>query len=226
MSGTPFSAMKVDRQPAPLRQQVVCNIRDAITEGHFQPGARLVERELCEATGVSRTLVREALRQLETEGLVTVIPNRGPMVTTVELDEAISIYQVRSALEALACQLFASNASDETMSELLAIFSDFHKACEQDDITSASTIKNNFYRVLFEGSGNPVLQNQLSQIFARTSLFRSKTLSVPGRLQKSCEEIGLLVKALEDRDPQAAWKASQLHVASASKIMISNLSEK
>ena len=96
-----------------MRHQVAEVLRAAITTGRFAPGQRLVEKDLCELTGVSRASVREALRQLESEGLIQTLPNRGPLVSRLSTQDAASIYQVRGALEALAAQLFANHATDQ-----------------------------------------------------------------------------------------------------------------
>ena len=101
------SDFKVRRVAAVLRHSVTESIRNAILAGRFKPGDRMPERELCEMTGVSRTLVREALRQLETERLIKVIPHRGPVVATITPEQANDIYRVREELEGLASQLFA-----------------------------------------------------------------------------------------------------------------------
>ncbi len=91
-----------------LRRSVTESIRNAIAAGVFKAGARLPERDLCEMTGVSRTLVREALRQLESEGLIEVLAHRGPIVARVTPEQAEGVYQVRIELEGLASQLFAA----------------------------------------------------------------------------------------------------------------------
>src|SRR5690606_17804859 len=109
---------RVEKVAAPLRQSVTESIRYAIALGHFAAGERLTERELCEMTGVSRTLVREALRQLESEGLIEVVPNRGPSVARLSAEQAEGVYQVRAELEGLACQLFAERADNDQRAAL------------------------------------------------------------------------------------------------------------
>ena len=98
-------SLRVERAPAPIRSRVLDNLRQAILERELVPGQRLIERELVELTGVSRTSIREALRELAAEGLVTTIPNKGTVVAEVTAEEARQLYQVRSALEALAGRL-------------------------------------------------------------------------------------------------------------------------
>src|SRR5690242_9047243 len=99
-------SLRVERAPAPIRSRVLDNLRQAILDRQLAPGQRLIERELVEATGASRTCSREALRELAAEGLVTTIPNKGTIVAQVTIEEARQLYQVRSALEALAGRLF------------------------------------------------------------------------------------------------------------------------
>src|SRR5215212_7088024 len=113
-------SLRVETLAAPVRQKVVEVLRGAITAGRFAPGERLTERALCELTGVSRVSVREALRQLESEGLIEIQPNRGPMVSRLSRRDAESLYQMRGALEALAARLFAEAASDQQIGELAA----------------------------------------------------------------------------------------------------------
>ncbi len=212
-------SLRVVQRPAPLRQKVVDVLRGAIVEGRYRPGDRLVERDLCEATGVSRTLVREALRQLEAESLVTVIPNKGPVVSTIAPPEAREIYQVRAVLEALACKLAARNGSAERKRQLQEQFRLFAAACMADDAAEAVRAKASCYAVLFDCSGNEVLKSQLELVFARTSLLRARTLAMPGRLHNSRKEIGEIVKAIEEGDGERAWEASIRHVEAAAAVL-------
>src|SRR5580658_6629334 len=101
--------LQIVRKSATLRLLVEDKLRSAIASGRFKPGQRLIERELCELTGVGRTSIREALRQLEAEGLVTVASHRGPSVTKITADEAKHLYAVRALLEGYAGRQFALN---------------------------------------------------------------------------------------------------------------------
>src|SRR5688572_15421042 len=118
MGDETLSALRVQKLSAPLRQRVESVLRDAIVSGALAPGQRLTERELTEMTGVSRTLVREALRQLEAERLITVVPNKGPIVRELTTREAKEIYAIRAVLEGLAAREFAAGADDAAMQRL------------------------------------------------------------------------------------------------------------
>ena len=105
-------SLGVQRVAAPLREQVLDLLRQAIVEHRLKPGQRLIERELVEQIGVSRTTIREVLRQLAAEGLVATIPQRGAVVAIPTAEEAAELYEVRAALESLAARRFVEHASD------------------------------------------------------------------------------------------------------------------
>src|SRR5919197_531536 len=148
---------RVVRIAAPLRHSVVESIRNAIAAGRFKAGERLPERELCEMIGVSRTLVREALRQLESEGLIKVIAHRGPIVARVTPEQAEGVYQVRRELEGLASQLFAERASAAQRKALIEAFKQLRSAFQSDDTVVRLEAKNRLYECLVEGSGHEAL---------------------------------------------------------------------
>ncbi|MDO9023664.1 GntR family transcriptional regulator [Zwartia sp.] len=214
---------KVPRAAAVLRHSVTESIRNAILLGHFQPGERLPERELCEMTGVSRTLVREALRQLESERLICVIPHRGPIVETVSVEQADGIYRVREELEGLASQLFAERASDEQLKALQAAYDNIKNSMSVKDPLVQLSAKNDFYSCLLAGAGNEALLNTLKLLNSQVMLLRSVSMQVPGRSVQSLEELGVLMNALIARDGKAARKAGSRHVrhaaAAALKLM-------
>ena len=214
---------RVVRSAAPLRHSVTENIRNAIAVGHFQPGERLPERELCEMIGVSRTLVREALRQLESEGLIHIIPHRGPVVATLSAAQAKGIYAVRTELEGLASELFAKRASDAQLSALKKAFDELKIALTKSDPIDRLKAKNYFYDCLVEGSGNEALGDTLRMLNSRVTLLRATSLKAAGRTKKSIEELERLMKALSSRDALAARKAAAIHVKNAAAAALAQL---
>jgi len=211
---------RVIRVAAPLRQSVVESIRNAIATGRFAAGERLTERDLCEMIGVSRTLVREALRQLESEGLIDVLPHRGPVVARVTVEQAKQIYQVRRELEGLASELFAVNASADDRKALRKAFLQLKSAINSPEPGVRLAAKNEFYACLLRGSGNEALRQVLGLLNSRVTLLRATSLSVKGRSQASIAELTALVKALMARDGPAARQAAALHVANAADAAI------
>jgi DNA-binding GntR family transcriptional regulator len=217
------TTMRVVRVAAPLRQQVLEKIRNAIAVGQLAPGNRLVERELCEITGVSRTLIRESLRQLESEGLVEVIPNKGPIVATISARQAREVFQLRAELEGLASQLFAELASDTQMKALQDTFAQLREAYASGNSVTMLAAKTRFYDCLVAGSGNETLGNVLRQLHARAMVLRATSLSQPGRTAESEREIAEIMKAIRKRDGAAARQASVAHITKAAQAALNVL---
>jgi GntR family transcriptional regulator, trigonelline degradation regulator len=217
------SALRVERTPAPVRAQLLDNLRQAIIERQLAPGQRLIERELVELTGVSRTSVREALRELAAEGLVTAIPNRGTVVASVTPEEARQLYQVRSALEALAGRLFVKHASQAQRAALVKALHRIEKLAAKDAPMLAA--KNSFYDVLFEGGGNEALRAVVAGLHARVSVLRSLSLAVPGRPAESIAELQAIVDAVLADDAEGAARACSRHVEEAGRVGVQALIE-
>jgi DNA-binding GntR family transcriptional regulator len=214
---------RVSPVAAPVRSQVVQMLRTAITSGQFAPGQRLVETDLCDRMGVSRPSLREALRQLESEGLVVTVPNRGPTVSLLSEQDVASIYEVRGALEALAAQLFAATASEEQVEELSESVDQLEGAYKSEDLERIVVAKQRFYDVLLVGSGNSILPTMLRTMNARITQLRRVSLSSPQRGAVSLREIRAVLRAIKRRDPDGAFKASLHHVREASKVALRSL---
>lgn len=213
----------IERTPAPVRAQVLENLRQAIVERQLEPGHRLIERELVELTGVSRTSIREALRELAAEGLVTTVPNKGMVVARVGAEEARQLYEVRSALEALAGRLFVRNASPAQRKALVKAL----ERIERLTVKGAPLLsaKDQFYDILFEGGGNEALRSVVAGLHARVSVLRSLSLSVPGRPDQSVAEIRAIVAAILANDEEAAALACSRHVEEAGRVGVQALAE-
>lgn len=210
----------VEKVAAPMRQQATESIRNAIAVGLFKPGQRLLERELCELTGVSRTLVRESLRQLEAEGLIAVSANRGPVVVRLTRKQAADIYEVRALLEALAAETVAQNASDAEIGTLDKAFRDLCCELGNSDPMLRLLAKNRFYDCLIFCAGNEALGSTLRMLNSRVTLLRSASLEQPGRAARSIAEIEMMIEAIRRRDPAGARAAATLHVRSAAAIAL------
>jgi DNA-binding GntR family transcriptional regulator len=205
---------------APLRRHVEDRLREVIVSGEFAPGERLRERELVERLGVSRTSLREALRQIEAEGLIKLEPNRGPVVATTSYEEVEQIYAARGVLEALACQLFAEHAAHSEVERLKQAYEALAQAARDNDAEQALKVKTAFYDIVFQGCGNAIVCQMLRQINNRIRLLRRLTLSQPDRLPDMASEIQELVDAIARRDAERAWTASLHHVKRAGRIAL------
>lgn len=209
-------SLLVKRDAVPLRNKVVERLRSAICDQRLPQGSRLIERELCEMLGVSRTLVREALRQLEAEGLVTMIAHRGPAVAVLDRNTAASIYEVRAVLEALAGRLFVERAGDEYKRRLKSAFAAMIDADKRDDAAGGLRGTANFYEALFAGAGNEVIAAILRPLAGRIHLLRTRSMSMPGRRAELMREMKAILDAVLSDDANAAWDACSRHVQNAS----------
>ncbi len=214
------SQFRVDRIAAPLRYSVTESIRNAIAIGHFKAGEHLPERELCEMTGVSRTLVREAMRQLESEGIVVVEPHRGPFVARITKEQAEGIYLVRQELESLACRLFVANATEDQRRALKTALSNLKSAARKSDPQARLSTKNQFYDCLVEGANNEALGNCIYMLNSRITLLRATSLKAPGRIKESMKELTAVVDALMDRDAEKEAELARFHVSKAAEAAV------
>lgn len=205
---------------APVRQQVLDSLRRAIFEGHFRPGDRLVERELCALTGVGRSSIREALRQLEAEGLIETRPGRGPVVRTITAAEAEDLYQVRALLEGLAGRLFAVRATDREIGALRNAVDMLEVAFQSGGPDSAMFAKDHFYQVLLSGCRNQAAYSLLQSLHNRITVLRATTMGQPDRPAETVAELRRILDAVERRDPVAAWQACTEHVERAAAVAV------
>lgn len=211
----------VERHAAPLRRQVLLGLREEILEGRRAPGDRLLESDLCTSYGVSRTVIREVLRQLETESLISVVPGHGPIVAVLTKRDIESLYEVRAALEGLAAALFARRADPQQAARLVAHLHAMEGTYLRGDLAGREESKSAFYRILLEGADNEVLSAELAGVHTRIGLFRRYAFLDDARVAQSYDELRTIVLATAvDRDPVAARAASEHHIELAGRLAI------
>jgi len=221
---TAWSGSPVDRVAAPLREQVITALRAAILDFQLRPGQRLVERELIEQLGVSRTTVREALRELTSEGLVTVVPQRGAVVSAPSLAEAEDMYDIRAVLESVLVERFVERATDAQLDRLDRSVEDFARhTAGTNDIRIVLDAKDKIYEVLVEGADSPSLQNIIEGLQARVRLLRATSMGQPGRAEDAAEELRAVVAAARKREAKLAAEFCATHVRNAAKTALKHL---
>jgi DNA-binding GntR family transcriptional regulator len=183
----------IHRAHAPLRHQVLDFLRQGIISGRLPPGSRLVERELIEMMAVSRTVIREALRQLESEGLVATIANKGPVVRELTVAEAQDLYAIRGVLVGVAARFFVANAGPADVKKLRSALDETARCYKSGDPASVVEAKNRFYDALLEGAGSESLSTMLAMLHARIARWRALGLTHPKRSPgRARESIGAL----------------------------------
>ncbi|MBO1073250.1 GntR family transcriptional regulator [Roseomonas marmotae] len=176
-------SLKVAKQVVTLRSALGETLRTAILSGRFVPGQRLVERELCELTGASRASVREAMRQLEAEGLVVNRPHRGPSVAAISAEDARQLFGVRGVLQGYAARLCAETRPPETMTAIIDATGALKRAAELADTRRIVAAGDAFHHAIAEGCGNAVLRQMLVSVHNRLALLRNLSMSRPSRVR-------------------------------------------
>lgn len=215
--------IKVDRNMKTLRELTLEKVRSAIFSQYFRPGQRLVERTLGEELGVSRTVVREVLRHLETEGLVQSVPQHGPVVATIDADTTRQIYELRALLEghaAAACALLRDEDAISNMSGNLKLI---EAAFASNDLQAVMEQTGHFYSTMFQAAGDTVAWGIVNSLNARINRLRVITISSRQRGLAAPGEMHRLLAAIRDQHPEEAKAAAQAHVKNAQAIAMASL---
>lgn len=221
--GQSWTSLGVQRTVAPLREQVTNAVRQAILDAKLQPGQRLVERELVEGLGVSRATVREALRELEVEGLIVTIPQKGAVVRTLSRSEAADLYEVRAGLESLIVRRFVERASADDTRQLREAFDAFADVSASDaEVSEVLTTKDEFYRVLIGGARSDVMKQLLEGIQGKVRVLRASSLSQEGRRTAAVAELRAVVESVEAGDAERAAALCADHVRSAAQTIFAS----
>ena len=195
--------------PAPLRAAIVGRLRAAIISGQLKPGDRLVEARLAKSLKISRPSLREAMRQIEAEGLIEIVPNVGPVVVQHSLDEMRQIRDLRVPVESLCARYFALHASDAEVNRLESAVDRVEAALVRADVGEIIKAKQLYYGALTEGCGSAIVAKYLLQLIAMTSYRWGASLTKPGRPAESIFEMRRLVEAIRARSPERAAAASE-----------------
>lgn len=201
--------------PLLIREQAFERVRDAIITGQLKPGTRLIERELCEAMGISRASIREVLRRLEAERLIDVGPRRGPTVATLSRKQAYEIYELRAMIEARLIHRFTQVATGAQVEELKQIFAEVERAAQTDDMARLVAIMLRFNKHVVGVVDHEIFDDILDHVNARISWLRVTSMSKPGRIKASVGEIRAIVEAVERRDAERAAAAATAYVINA-----------
>lgn len=195
-----------------LSARVFHTLREDILSGKYRKDEELKEKTIGEELGVSRTPVREALRQLELEGLVTIIPNKGAFVVGISKNDIQDIYEIRSLLEGLCAKWAVSVITEKQIEELeeIIFLTDFH--IEKEHYKHILELDNRFHEILYEASSSKVLNHVLSDFHHYVERVRKVSLSSKKRAQESNAEHRKIVEALKAHDEQKAEKLANEHI--------------
>lgn len=218
-----FSDLRIRETPKTLRALALDRVRSAILELRFQPGERLTERDLCAQLGVSRSVVREVIRHLETEGLIQNVPFHGPVVASLDPDQVEQIYEIRSQLESAAAAACAQHATAAEKAALSAALQQIDDAYVTEDFRTVLAATNRFYEIMFDSGRKTVAWEMVQRLNGRISRLRSMTVSSPNRRKAGMAQMRKILAAINKGDAEAAAKSCQEHVANAATLALALL---
>lgn len=208
---TEFSHVDIDEY-MPLRDVVFKTLRRAILKGELQPGERLMEIALAKKLGVSRTPIREAIRMLELEGLVLMIPRRGAEVAGITEKNLRDTLEVRRALEELAIEISCTKITDEELEELSKAERAFDLAIENKDIIEIARADERFHDIIFTSTGNDKLVQMINNLREQMYRYRLEYVKSESTRNQLMNEHEMILKALKSRDKSEAKRIIAEHI--------------
>ncbi|OGR34854.1 MAG: GntR family transcriptional regulator [Desulfuromonadales bacterium GWD2_61_12] len=196
-----------------LRQSILETIREAILDGHFKPGEKIAEPELAERFGVSRTPIREAFRQLEAEGHLTVIPRRGAVVTNLSNREAEEIDSIKSVLEGYAARLAVGKISPKDYDRLEGMNARLQQLARTGDVKTFIVVHDEFHELFIRAAGNDKLCALVGELLRKLNRQRMAALALPGRMELAVQEHLRILEAFRRQDGDRADDLVRQHAA-------------
>ncbi len=213
--------MIVDVKSISLEEMVYSRLEEEILTGELRMGDSLGEIALSKRLGVSRTPIRGALHRLAEEGLVEIVPNKGARVLGINLEDLIDIYRIRERLEGLASALAAKRISEKEIDELSESVDLAEFYINRKDAEHLKELDTVFHSIIYKASGSRFLERTLSELHKKIKAYRKRSLTVPGRLEKSTEEHREILEAIRAHDSERADELTSNHVMRALENMVS-----
>lgn len=187
-----------------MKEIVYDTLKEAILDGKYPPGKRLIADELARELGVSRMPVREALHALESAGLVTLTPHRGAVVNELSEDEVVELYHIRAVLDGLAARLAVPYLSPSDFSRLNGLLDEMAAAVDAKDLERLLRVNRGFHLIIWQAAHSPRLYDLLVNLYDASQRFRNISVLLPGRLEQMTQEHRLIAQALADGNVTAA----------------------
>lgn len=220
-----FLELKLDNYK-PLREVVFESVRGAIISGVLKPGERLMEVQLAEKLGVSRTPIREAIRKLELEGLVIMMPRKGAYVADLSLKDITDVLEIRATLEGLASGLAALRITDEEIRELESIAKQFRQAIVEGDFDKILQGDIDFHDVIFKASRNDKLVQINNNLREQVQRFRIMYINQSNKSMNIADDHFEIARAISERNMDKAEKIAKRHIENAEKYILKEVNKK
>ncbi len=208
-----------------LREKILEKIREDILKGNLRPGEKVAEPELAANFGISRTPIREAFRQLESEGYLTVIPRKGAVVASLSERDVAEFYAIKSILEGYAARIAAERLSEKDLERLEAINERLEKLAKEGDVKTFFRVHNEFHELFIKAAGNDKLGDLITQLVMKFNRPRLASLSLPGRMEISVQEHRKIIEAFRHKDGEKADNLVRKTAAIGGQVLIQSIAQ-
>ena len=208
-----------------LREKILETIRDAILKGTMKPGERVSEPDLAERFGISRTPIREAFRQLESEGYLQVVPRKGAVVASLSERDIEEFYAIKIILEGFAARMAADKLTEKEIERLESINERLHKIASEGDVKTFFRVHNEFHEVFIKAAGNEKLSEMINQLVMKFKRLRLASLSQPGRMEVSIEDHSDMIQAFKDHDGNRADSLIRHAATIGAEVLIQSMTQ-
>ncbi|HEX9874244.1 MAG TPA: GntR family transcriptional regulator [Deferrimonas sp.] len=208
-----------------LREKILETIREAILKGSLKPGEKVAEPELAERFGISRTPIREAFRQLESEGYLTVIPRKGAVVTSLSERDVEEFYAIKSILEGYAARIAAEQLTARDIERLEGINNRLEQLARDGDVKTFFRVHNEFHELFIRAAGNEKLFDLISHLMMKFNRPRMASLALPGRMEISVQEHHKIIEAFKSHDGERADNLVRKTAAYGGQVLIQSLAK-
>jgi DNA-binding GntR family transcriptional regulator len=211
-------------EPKLLSEDIAESIKTAIIKGKFKPGEKIPEGELAESMGISRTPLREAFRKLENEGFIQIIPRKGAVVTDIDAEEAINLYEIKSTLEGLAARLATANMKEKDISRLEKVNEELKELIDKNDLESFYRVHTRFHEGFVKSCGNKRLIQMISNLNDHFNRFGIISLTLPGQFENAIEQHTQIIEAFKTGDQDLVENKVKTNVMTGGRVLVDHLS--
>jgi DNA-binding GntR family transcriptional regulator len=206
-----------------LRERIVEFVKDSVVSGKLKPGERVPESEIADRFGISRTPIREAFRQLESEGFLTMIPRKGAVVSPITGKDVREFYAIKSLLEGYAAGIACARLTEKDIKKLKDLNAEMEKSADKNNVKAFFNLDNRFHEVFLKACGNEKLITVTHQTVQQFERFRVTALSLPGRMQNSVRQHAEIIRALEARDEERVAGLVRKNAESSCEVLVREL---
>lgn len=204
-----------------LREKILTVIREAICNGQLKPGEKVVEPELAKQFGISRTPIREAFRQLESEGYLQVVPRKGVVVAELSQRDVKEYFAIKGVLEGYAAQIASQTLTDKELGRLEILAEKLQQSAARSDVNGYFKERNEFHEIFLKAAGNHKLYNMIQQLEGKFSRLCLISLKVEGRMVDSASVYGLIVSAFKEKNSELAETLVTQSIATCCETLLS-----